>query len=471
LRDFDKIKQSLDFKKQGKSPNHYSSSEENESKATKHKNKIIDLDKNRSIEKITPSDIDIENIARDRNILREAKRKVDEERQDVREMNKIILLAQVASVRDRQIKERSQRESNLKQQEEKIDLISEIRRLKNLEFNEKKEKTLKDQQLLGKKIIIDQIKEREKAKENERKDIENDRIKLLKMIKDREKQNLRDQEEQKKGIERIQKEIEDYNHRAIDIKHRKKQEGYEENEKIANYLKEKARKDEVDFQEKKKIKDENELKIQKLREIQGKTQDKQAILHGLRAKRAFEESERQYRDKELMETEFKKKKMDEFLKFNEKQRLDKELKIAEQAKSNEEEFKRIIEKQINQREFEEKKVLDKKSLLSSHNQELLRQIKEKEEVKLMKERELLEEGRKIRQNQDLNKIHLENIKKDKIDLLKGMNVEEKYIVDLEKFKVLDDRKNNDVAFIKKKETKRKNEKTEKEEIKKQANKK
>jgi len=116
-----------------------------------------------------------------------------------------------------------------------------------------------------------------------------------------------------------------------------------------------------------------------------------------------------------------------------------------------------------------KKVHDKKSLLSSHNQELLRQIKEKEEVKLMKERELLEEGRKIRQNQDLNMMHLENIKKDKIDLLKGMNVEEKYIVDLEKFKVLDDSKNNDVAFIKKKETKKKNEKTEKEEVKKTRN--
>jgi len=29
----------------------------------------------------------------------------------------------------------------------------------------------------------------------------------------------------------------------------------------------------------------------------------------------------------------------------------------------------------------------------------------------MKERELLEEGRKIRQNQDLNMMHLENIKK------------------------------------------------------------
>jgi len=52
-----------------------------------------------------------------------------------------------------------------------------------------------------------------------------------------------------------------------------------------------------------------------------------------------------------------------------------------------------------------------------------------------------------------------------------MNVEEKYIVDLEKFKVLDDSKNNDVAFIKKKETKKKNEKTEKEGVKKTATKK
>ncbi len=149
LRDFDKIKQSIDFKKQDRSLNRYASSEENENKATKHKNKLVNLDRNRSIEKMTPSDIDLENIARDRNILQQAKRKIDDERQDVREMNKIILLSQVASVRDRQIKEKFQREINLKQQEEKIDLMSEIRRLKNLELNENKEKTLKDQQLLG----------------------------------------------------------------------------------------------------------------------------------------------------------------------------------------------------------------------------------------------------------------------------------------------------------------------------------
>jgi len=148
------------------------------------------------------------------------------------------------------------------------------------------------------------------------------------MIKEREEQSLKDQELKMKEIERIQKEIEDYNHGAIKIKHMKKQGEYEENEKIAHYLKEKARKEEFDFQEKKKIKDENELKIQKLREIQGKTQDKQAILHSLRAKRAFEESERQYRDNELKEAEIKKKKIEDFLKFNEKQRFDKELKIS-----------------------------------------------------------------------------------------------------------------------------------------------
>jgi len=189
---------------------------------------------------MTPSDIDLENIARDRNILQQAKRKIDDERQDVREMNKIILLSQVASVRDRQIKEKFQREINLKQQEEKIDLMSEIRRLKNLELNENKEKTLKDQQLLGKKIIIDQIKEREKAKENQRKVIENDRIKLLNMIKEREEQSLKDQELKMKEIERIQKEIEDYNHGAIKIKHMKKQGEYEENEENCALLKGKS---------------------------------------------------------------------------------------------------------------------------------------------------------------------------------------------------------------------------------------
>ena len=54
-----------------------------------------------------------------------------------------------------------------------------------------------------------------------------------------------------------------------------------------------------------RIQAEKEHATQKLREKQEKAQDKQSVLDALRAKRAFEESERIARDKERKELEHK----------------------------------------------------------------------------------------------------------------------------------------------------------------------
>ena len=156
----------------------------------------------------------------------------------------------------------------------------------------------------------------------------------------------------------------------------------------------------------------------------------------MRAKRSIEEAERQLRNKEIKDLEAKRRKIDDFINSNKKQKLDKEILMAEQASINQQEFKKIIEKQIQDKEKVEKKILDRKKLLSEHNLELRRQIKEKEEDEKMKSRENLEEGRKIKQGtlEEIRKY--EDIKKDKIQILKDMGIEEKYINDLEKLSVI-----------------------------------
>ena len=55
--------------------------------------------------------------------------------------------------------------------------------------------------------------------------------------------------------------------------------------------------------EQRRIKEEKEREVQRLRELQEKAQDRQAEIDALRAKRAFEESERIARDKERKELE------------------------------------------------------------------------------------------------------------------------------------------------------------------------
>ena len=72
----------------------------------------------------------------------------------------------------------------------------------------------------------------------------------------------------------------------------------------------------------------------------------------------------------------------------------KELQIAEEAKREKEEFEKTIKEQ--QKEIEEQKIREKNRIMKllKHNEDLKRQIVEREELDRVNRREVLEEGRK-----------------------------------------------------------------------------
>jgi hypothetical protein len=113
-----------------------------------------------------------------------------------------------------------------------------------------------------------------------------------------------------------------------------------------------------------------EKEIQKMREKQEKAKDKQSELDAIRAKRAYEEAERQARLRERQEIITKQRKIDELLEANERQKMDKELKLAEQAKSEQEEYNKIIDKQIIDLNNEKRKEEERVQMRYDHNYEL-----------------------------------------------------------------------------------------------------
>lgn len=72
-----------------------------------------------------------------------------------------------------------------------------------------------------------------------------------------------------------------------------------------------------------------------------------------------------------------------------------------------------------------------------HNADLKRQIADKEEKEKINRREILEEGRKDRQRLDQYERSIEAIRRDKIQSLRDMNIDEKYIVPLRQFNLSD----------------------------------
>lgn len=100
-------------------------------------------------------------------------------------------------------------------------------------------------------------------------------------------------------------EVEDANKRAIDVKDQRKQEEKDLEQQIVEYNRQKALREEEKAADIRRIKEEKEREVARLRELQEKAADRQAEIDALRAKRAFEEGERQARDKERRDLEHK----------------------------------------------------------------------------------------------------------------------------------------------------------------------
>ena len=400
----------------------------NISKALEHKRRLLNYDRMKKEYKDRLSE-------NKKNTERYPGVKDDDEA--VRAMDKMCLYARISTIRDKQLKERKELEKIYKKKEEKIDLMVEIERLKELKYNQEKDKVLQEIKKEGKKVILEQIEENKKARLKQ-KEIENkERLELLKRI---EEENQKAQElAVKKKIEnekRIQESLE-ANNKAILLKKQKILEEREEEKKIEQYNIEKYKKEEEAYQLKKKLAIEKELELQKLREKQEKAQDNQEIIDAIRAKRAFEEENIKQRKKEKEEILLKEKRMKDLLIENNKQKLYKELQLAEEAKKEKEEFEKIIKEQ--QKSIEEQKEKEKNRIIKllKHKEDLKRQIVEKEEKNRVNRREVLEEGRKNLQIRDQYFKSIEAVRRDRINYLRGLSIDEKYIAPLTKFKLSD----------------------------------
>lgn len=140
----------------------------------------------------------------------------------------------------------------------------------------------------------------------------------------------------------------------------KKQQEKEEELAIVKYNKDKDRAEAERQAEEQRIKDEKEREVQKLREMQEKAADRQADIDALRAKRAFEQGERDARNKERFANEKRARLLKELEEARVRQFMEREQRLAEVAESEKQTFLRILQEQ-KEAEDREKKIADAKA--------------------------------------------------------------------------------------------------------------
>ena len=355
-----------------------------------------------------------ETFSQGNSILAAAQRAKENALDASKEMSTLLRCSKVASIRDLQREEHKRMEKNFREKEAKLDLMMELERLKELRFQEDKEKEEKLKRYSSAKILIEQIKEKEMRRLQEKEIIAREGELMKQQIKAMQEEELRNEERKRLENARLAKEIVNINKISALNRDKKKILEREEDLKRLKYNMERAKKEEEEIAEQKRIQAAREKETQKLREKQEKFADKQALLDELRAKRAFEEAEKKEREKERQEMLKLEKQKKELIEGNEKQKLAKRKRLEEQAFADQKEYEYIIKHQIADMEEERRLEEIKRKIFNANGEEVRRQIQEKLEKVKLRKRTIIDERREIQQDLDDYKKTIERIKKEGI---------------------------------------------------------
>jgi len=368
-------------------------------------------------------------------VLERAKQMLDEDMDDVKHMNQMMMYSKVVTIRDAQIQEKRVVQAEKEEEERQLDAMMEIERLKALQMYEVREKERLESQRSGAKVIIEQIKDRQAQRMKEEEQRDQERAFILKQIDALKAEEIEQQRQKHLAAERLMKEVNNANTSAMQIKEDKMLSEKLEEQKIIEYRENKEARERELEGEKARVAAEREKETARLRAMQEKAQDKASEMDALRAKRASEAAERAARNKESREKTHQEEINRELMVARQRQQNEKERRLGEQAKFERDEFERIIEVQMQQEEAERQRQAEEKEMRVAHSQELRMQIGAREEKAYQERRDFLEEGNSVRASIGSERKKLENIKTRKIGELQKTGVPEKYWAELARKKI------------------------------------
>ena len=97
--------------------------------AKSRKSKMVTLDKERA-KKQPATEMDVINKRKTKGILSHAEKQMDEQIDEVKKMNEMMVYSKCVTIRDRQLEEQRSLEDEYRDEEKRLDIMMEIERLK-----------------------------------------------------------------------------------------------------------------------------------------------------------------------------------------------------------------------------------------------------------------------------------------------------------------------------------------------------
>ncbi|XP_013412315.1 cilia- and flagella-associated protein 45-like [Lingula anatina] len=377
---------------------------------------------------------DLEQEAKEKaeHLLEKANLQRQEQEDEIKHLNELILNAKCHAIRDAQVLEKGHIKTEMEEEEKRLDMMMEVERVNAIAMQEEIEKRRKEEKLLGAAKVLEQIQDNDQERlfELERKDQENIQMqKYLRKLMEEDEQKLEKKHAEAAALR------EELNRANADMLQRKELQAEQEKLaelKVVEYQKQKAEREAAFEREQERIRIEKEKETARMRALQERARDEQAERDALRAKRAQEQAEREWRAKEAMEQR-KKVETETMLKVARAKQMDqKEHFLAVQAQRERAEFERVLRAQKELVEKEKRLEVEGMKKRYRHADDVRLQIREKEEEKINARNAFFEEGVKLDEEARQRRQKLDEIKKKKLDDLRSLGIHDKYIAGVER---------------------------------------
>ncbi|XP_054710841.1 cilia- and flagella-associated protein 45-like [Uloborus diversus] len=352
---------------------------------------------------------------------------IREQNEEIKEINKLILSAKVQAIRDAQVKDKQNMKKEHLIHEANLDSIMEKERSQGVSKERDMQQKRKEAAFQAAAELQAQIQDNKERHliDSERK-VKEGEILLKKMKEDQE----RDYQQMKLKRLKKQKFLEELtkdNKELLKRKQNIKEQAEKEDKMIAEFQRLKALQDEVKYAKEKEAKKKKELELAKMGELYQKSSSLQAEQDALRARRAQEEKEREYRRKEKEDAIKKKERLESVKKSREKQIEQQQYLKRIKADAEIKELEALLQKLKDETKAEERKKLLKKLDNLKHLEDLKSQIRKKEIEKINERKEFFNEGIHLHQEEKRRAEMLKALKMEKLNELKKYEIPNSYI--------------------------------------------
>jgi len=376
------------------------------------------------------SDLEQEAKEKSQYLLQKAHEQMEEQEDEIKKLNELILNAKCHAIRDNQLIEKMEIKKEILEEDKRLDQMMESDRLRVLAAYEDRDSSKRMERFKGAQVLHQQIEENEQSRllEQEKKDQETKAmLQYLEKLKHEDMDALIKKRDNQKTI---LKDVARANDEIQKMKDFQKEREKMEDQKVMEYLKDKQAREEAYEKEKEQARLEKEKEIARLRAQQERAKDKQAEKDALRARRNQEEAEREWR-KKVKEEATKKASMECHLREARKEQIqNKEHFFAVQAARDRAEFERVLNAQFEQVEREKVVEDDFQQRRAVYAEDVRTQIKEKEKERVHARQSFFHEGIKLDQEAKERRQKLDEIKRRKLKELEEAGVPNKYVTEV-----------------------------------------